>query len=213
MKKFSFLLFIILLISSCQDSSKSISISESQKLELKTELDSILKLDQKYRRMLGDTAERYGWESPEIEALWERQSKLDSSNLVKVLEIIEEINTYPGDSIVGYPTRKAAFFVLQHAPDSIQDKYLPLITKAADKGQLDEDLAAMYHDRYLMHRDLPQIYGSQFLIKTITDSVTGEQKKVFEMYKIKDTSKVDSLRRRVGMIPLKDYKDLNGIRN
>ncbi|PTX43440.1 hypothetical protein C8P64_1968 [Christiangramia gaetbulicola] len=186
-------------------------MSKNDKSEIKIELDSVFKTDQKYRRMLQDTVDKYGWNSPQIEDLWKRQSKLDSINLIKVLKIIKKINTYPGDSIVGYPTRKAAFFVLQHAPDSIQDQYLPMIIKASKNGQLDEDLAAMYHDRYLMHRGLPQIYGSQFLIKTKKDSITGKEEKVFELYKIKDTSKVDSLRRMVGLIPLKEYKRINNI--
>ena len=208
---FIFLTVIFLFLFSCQENSEKNLLSENDKTEIKTELDSVFKLDQKYRRMLQDTVDRYGWNSPQIEGLWKKQHKLDSINLIKVLKIIKKINTYPGDSIVGYPTRKAAFFVLQHAPDSIQDKYLPMIIKAAKNGQLDEDLAAMYHDRYLMHRGLPQIYGSQFLIKTKKDSITGKEEKIFELYKIKDTSKVDSLRRMVGMIPLKEYKRLSNI--
>lgn len=210
MNKFFILLAFTFLVS-CQNENQEHENDELDKAQLKIELDTIFKLDQKYRRMIGDTSARYGWDSPQMDKLWEKQNKLDSANLEKVLGIIEKLDTYPGDSLVGYPTRKSAFYVLQHAPDSIQEKYLPMILKAAKDGQLDEKLGAMYHDRYLLHRGLPQIYGSQIRINKITDSVTGEIKKVLEVYKIKDTSKVDSLRRSMGMIPLEEYLNLNGI--
>ncbi len=156
--------------------------------------------------------QKYDWNSPQIQNLWQKQARLDSLNLISVLEIIDEIDGYPGDSLVGYPTRKAAFFVLQHAPDSIQEKYLNMILTAAKNGQLDENLAAMYHDRYLMHRGLPQLYGSQIRVRTKTDSVTGEQREVHELYKLADSSKVDSLRRASGMIPLEEYLSMNGVK-
>ena len=202
---------MILSLAGCQEQKSDPPNSKIHREKLKMELDNVFEMDQKCRGKLNDTIEKYGWNSPQVKNLWKEQKKLDSLNLIKVLKIIKEIKVYPGDSIVGYPTRKAAFFVLQHAPDSIQDKYLPLIVDASKNGQLDKKLAAMYHDRYLLHRDLPQIYGSQFLIKTITDSTTGEEKRIHELYKLRDTSKVDSLRRSVGMIPLEEYKRLNGI--
>jgi len=195
---------------SCKDKNEKFKTSQIDKNQLKIELDSIHKLDQKYRRMMRDTSAKYGWNSPQMDKLWEKQSKIDSANLNKVLQIINKSKVYPGDSLVGYPTRKSAFFVLQHAPDSIQEKYLPMILKAGKNRQLDIDLAAMYHDRYLMHRGLPQIYGSQIRVKRIIDSSTGKEKEIHEVYKLKDSSKVDSIRKSVGMMPLEEYLDMNG---
>ncbi|MGE5944156.1 MAG: DUF6624 domain-containing protein [Flavobacteriales bacterium] len=199
-------LFLILILFSCQEK-KAVKIDKES---LKTQLDSIQQLDQKYRRMLGDTIKKYGRQSPQTNMLWEKQSQLDSMNLIAILNILDNLKVYPGDSLVGYPTSKAAFFVLQHAPDSVQEKYLPLILNAAENRQLDTDLAAMYHDRYLMNKGLPQIYGSQIRIRKITDSLTGEKTEIHQVYKIADTSKVDSLRAANGMIPLKEYLDVNG---
>ena len=195
---------------SCQEKNKENKTINIDKDQLKTELDSIYKSDQKYRRMMGDTSAKYGWNSPQMDKLWEKQSKIDSANLKKVLQIVNKLKVYPGDSLVGYPTRKSAFFVLQHAPDSIQEKYLPMILKAGKNRQLDIDLTAMYHDRYLMHRGLPQIYGSQIRVKRILDSSTGKEREIHEVYKLKDSTKVDSLRKSVGMMPLEEYLDMNG---
>lgn len=195
---------------SCQENNIENKTFYIDKDQLKTELDSIFELDQKYRKMMGDTSAKYGWNSPQMDKLWKIQNRIDSVNLEKVLQIIEKIEVYPGDSLVGYPTRKSAFYVLQHAPDSIQEKYLPMILKAAKNGQLDKKLAAMYHDRYLLHRGLPQIYGSQIRVNRIFDSVTGKEKEIIEVYKIQDTSIVDSLRRSMRMIPLEEYLNRNG---
>ena len=203
------LLLLIFILFSCQEK----TFIKIDKESLKTQLDSIQQLDQKYRRMLGDTIRKYGRESSQTQMLWEKQSKLDSMNLIAVLNILDNLKVYPGDSLVGYPTNKAAFFVLQHAPDSVQEKYLPLILNAAENRQLDSDLAAMYHGRYLMRKGLPQIYGSQIRIKKITDSLTGEKSEIHQVYKIADTAKVDSLRAAKGMIPLKEYLEMNGALN
>lgn len=206
MNKISLLLLAIMVIGCERKKEQEIDL-----VKLKTELDSIQKSDQRYRRLIGDSMQKYDWNSPQIQGIWQKQAKLDSVNLNRVLEIIEEIGGYPGDSLVGYPTRKTAFFVLQHAPDSIQAQYLDMILNAAKEGQLDKNLAAMYHDRYLMHRGLPQIYGSQLRVRTVTDSVTGEQREIHELYKLADTSKVDSLRMANQMIPLEEYLNINGI--
>jgi hypothetical protein len=154
----------------------------------------------------------YGWNSPQMDQLWKKQSNLDSLNLIKVLKILEEIKVYPGDSLVGYPARKAAFFVLQHATDRIQEKYLSLILNASEGRELDRDLAAMYHDRFLRNKGLPQIYGNQIMVHTITDSVTREVSESYPVYQIAESSKVDSLRRSVRMIPLAEYLELNGVK-
>ena len=204
------LLLILLFLLSCQEKNQENKTINIDKDQLKIELDSIHKLDQKYRRMMGDTSAKYGWNSPQMDKLWKKQSKIDSANLDKVIQIISKLKVYPGDSIVGYPTRKSAFFVLQHAPDSIQERYLPMILKAGKNRQLDKNLAAMYHDRYLMHRGLPQIYGSQIRVKRIIDSSTGKEKEIHQVYELKDSSKVDSLRKSVGMMPLEEYLDMNG---
>ena len=210
MNKIILILTLIFLVS-CQENNKEFTTCKIDKNQLKIELDSIFELDQKYRRMMGDTSAKYGWNSPQMDNLWEIQNKLDSANLERVLQIMDKIKVYPGDSLVGYPTSKSAFYVLQHAPDSIQEKYLPIILKAGKNGQLDKNLAAMYHDRYLLQKGLPQIYGTQIRIERIIDSTTGKKKEIHEVYKIKDTSKVDSLRRSMGMIPLEEYLNMNGV--
>lgn len=47
---------------------------------LKNEFDSIYKLDQKYRDLMGDTLTNYGWPSRQMDALGNKQSRMDSGS-------------------------------------------------------------------------------------------------------------------------------------
>ena len=181
------------------------------KQALSQELDSIYQLDQKYRGEMQTVQQEFGWDSPEMKELWRKQNPIDSSNMLRIMEIIEEIGDYPGESMVGHSASKAAFYALQHAPDSIQEKYYKLIVKAAKDNQLDKNLAAMYQDRYLMHRGEPQIYGSQIVSTHKTNPETGGSFDSTYVWAIADTTKIDSVRLWNGMGPLEEYLNRFGL--
>ncbi|MCH2489582.1 MAG: DoxX family protein [Flavobacteriales bacterium] len=131
-------------------------------------LDSIAVLDQKYRSLMQieDEATRsakaveMGLESTMTnEAIWKLQQVIDSANMAFV-ERLFVTEGYPGKSVVGEPTNKVAWNVLQHNPDKIET-YLPLIKKAGEAGELPFSLVAMMEDRYLMNQGKPQVYGTQ----------------------------------------------------
>ena len=169
------------------------------------ELDSILQRDQQYRMEMRAVQETFGWNSPEMSALWVKMNAVDSSNLRRVTEIIEEVGGYPGKSLVGHSASKAAFYVLQHAPDSVQENFYELIIQAAKNNELDKRLAAMYQDRYLMHKGEPQIYGTQIRTEYKTNSTTGERVDSSFVWPIADTTNIDSARMWNGMGPLEEY--------
>lgn len=179
--------------------------------KLALELDSILVEDQKYRSQMKNTFETYGWDSDEMRQLWSYQDKIDSSNLIRIIEIIKEVGTYPGETLVGATASEAAFYVLQHAPDSIQDKYYNVIVTAGKNKELKARLASMYQDRYLMHRGQPQIYGTQIRTEHVTDAKTGLRRDSTFVWPIADTTKIDSLRRWNGHGPLEDYLNTYGL--
>ncbi|HYF70907.1 MAG TPA: DUF6624 domain-containing protein [Ohtaekwangia sp.] len=124
---------------------------------------------------------------------------------------MEEVGTYPGESLVGASASEAAFFVLQHAADSVQDKYYDIILTAGKNKELKARLTSMYQDRYLMHRNEPQIYGTQIRIEHITDANTGLKRDSAYVWPIADTTKIDSLRLWNGHGPLEDYLNSFGL--
>lgn len=169
--------------------------------QLTNELDSILILDQKYRYEM----EELTWNTSEWSQLSIKQAKIDSSNVIRIVEIINQIDGYPGKSLVGKSASESAFYVLQHAPDSIQELFYEMIIDAANNSELDKRLAALYQDRYLMHKGEPQIFGTQVRMEFETDSLTGEQIEVTFVWPIADTVNIDSLRMSVGLGNLEEY--------
>ena len=122
-----------------------LSDAEKYPQELKSYLDSIMVLDQKYRANFSmDT--------------WGKQVEIDRQNMVAVDSIIEQYG-YPGTSLVGPETARAAWYVIQHSERI--DEFLPQIQVAAETGELPYRLYAMMLDRSLMEQGLPQKYGTQ----------------------------------------------------
>lgn len=145
-----------------------VDVKSELDLDMKERLDSIAVSDQKYRQLLQtqDIDERIALgkkmglsEAESTGDLWKMQSILDSVNMIYI-EKIFNTKGYPGKSMVGEPTNTAAWSVLQHNPDKIS-KYLPLIKKAGEEGELPLRLVAMMEDRQLMNENKPQIYGTQ----------------------------------------------------
>ena len=167
-------------------------------LELMQELAIIHKTDQEQRGLMREVSEKYGWQSPQMDSLWKIQSYSDSVNTQRIEEIIAEYG-YPGKSLVGNAQASTAFLVIQHADLAIQEKYLPLISKAADNGEVRWSSVALLVDRVRMRKGEKQIYGSQLN----TDQATG--KPFFAP--IENPHKIDSIRATVGLGPLQSYAD------
>ncbi len=90
-----------------------------------------------------------------------------------------------------------AWLVIQHAPIKYQIKHLPFLEKAVAEKDLKPLYLAYTVDRINMGKDRPQVYGTQFTME-------GDRN---IMYPIQDLSKVDGLRKSVGLGPLKEYME------
>jgi hypothetical protein len=178
---------------------------------LSLELDSIFHVDQKFRNELTEMRKSYDWDAPELDAIKTQLRNADSSNLARIIAIIKQTGGYPGKSKVGHPANETAFYVLQHAPDSIQETYYDLIIQAGKDKELNAGLVAMYQDRYLMYQNKPQIFGTQIRIDHLTDSLSGEKIITHRLWPIADTTKIDSIRMWNGLGPLEEYLNYFGI--
>ena len=127
---------------------------------------------------------------------WEKQEAIDKKNIARVEEIIAE-HGYPGKSLVGGKAMDATFLIIQHADLKYQEKYLPLLTEAAEKGEMNKSALALLIDRINMRNDKPQIYGSQLR----DDPFTGE----LWFHEIEDEKNVDQRRAEMGLGPLSEY--------
>ncbi len=179
--------------------------------KLKSSLDSIAELDQRYRKLmyLETEAERaaaaadagFSEADYSLGTLWSRQNQLDSTNMEFVARIFDS-KGYPGKTMVG-EANTAAWYVLQHNPDRIE-KYLPMIREAGTKGELPFRLVAMMEDRYLMGQGKMQLYGTQGM------SFDDERGNV--IWPIEDAANVNQRRQEAGFeTTVEEYgKDLFG---
>ncbi|GAA4271255.1 BT_3928 family protein [Aquimarina gracilis] len=145
-------------------------------VRLKTQLDSIMKLDQEGRN--------------DGNISWDVQKQIDSTNTLFIEKVFEK-HGYPGKSLVGEETSIAAWLVIQHSNKI--GKYLPIIKEAGEKGELDRSSVAMMEDRHLMQQGLEQIYGTQGM--TFTEN-TGSQ--IPMIWPIKDQESVNQRRKEAG---------------
>ena len=104
---------------------------------------------------------------------------------------------YPGKSLVGEPTNEAAWLVIQHS-DAI-DQYLPLINKAASRGELPFYLYAQMLDRQLMRRGREQRYGTQAMSYRPVNPATGRREgQPLFVWPIRDAAGVNARRQKAG---------------
>ena len=141
---------------------------EKLNTELKKELDSIYNIDQTFREILNDNSDKtirflkeQGYTLEEFQKnSWLIIIKHDKLNLKRIEKIIDKYG-YPSIQLVGKPTNKAVWFVIQHSDKEIIEKYFPLIERAGKKNDIPMTLVAMMQDRLLMYQEKEQIYGTQ----------------------------------------------------
>lgn len=165
-------------------------------------LDTIFQEDQKYRLQIGEIEQKYGRQSDEMQAHWNLIMKKDSINLLKVQKILDE-RGWLGPSIIGNQGNQTLFLVIQHSELSIQEKYLPMMREAVQKGNANASSLALLEDRVALRQGRRQTYGSQIS----RDEETG----AFYVSPLDDPDNVDERRAMVGLQPLQDYVSRWGI--
>lgn len=167
------------------------SLGQADKQALITQLDAIAQDDQRYRN---DSLRQTTTSQQEDDANMAKQAVLDRFNLTKIERIIARYG-YPGRSLVGEQRQAIAFIVIQHSELETQEKYLPLLTEAAAKGELKAASLAILTDRVRVGRGQKQLYGSQL----------RETKQGVKVMPIEDEAQVNQRRAAVGLAPLEDY--------
>ncbi|MEM6379892.1 MAG: DUF6624 domain-containing protein [Bacteroidota bacterium] len=115
---------------------------------------------------------------------------IDHDNLEIVVSILEQCGMPTLEEVTDQQMR-GLWLVLQHAPPSYQKKYIPMLEKAAERGDIRPSVIALFKDRALMFDNQPQIYGTQI--------------RNGELYDLMDPEYVDQRRAEIGLGPLKDY--------
>ncbi|WP_316803248.1 DUF6624 domain-containing protein [Pedobacter nototheniae] len=163
---------------------------------LATELSEIRKKDQDLRLELDGIRKKNGPNTDEEKALWKKINALDSVNVIRVTDIIDEKGWLSPEKI-GYKGNQTLFLVIQHAKLSVQQKYLPVMRIAVKKGHALARDFAFLEDRVAMRTGKNQIYGSQ----TTLDKTSS----IYYLYPVADVDHLDERRAKVGLESIADY--------
>lgn len=171
--------------------------------ELSRTLDSIYEEDQKYRKQISSVMKEHGQNSEEFQELAMTMIKTDASNLLVIEQILDDYG-WLGADVVGNKGNQTFFLVIQHADLQTQQKYLPMMEVAVEKGNAKSQNFALLKDRVLIGEGKKQIYGSQL-------GVNQETGKYF-IEPIKDPKHVNKRRQKMGLGPIEDYVSRFGIK-
>ena len=153
-------------------------------------LDKIYFDDQSTRSQIRAKEKKYGRDSKEMRALFQKMRKNDSINQIKVKKILDT-QGWPSKKIIGVKGAYTLFLVIQHADLKTHIKYLPLITKAVNNGNLPKSEYAMFYDRLILGQGKKQVYGTQL-------RVSRESKNPYVL-PIEDVKNVDKRRAEMGL--------------
>lgn len=170
--------------------------------KLKAELDSLMRLDSKYRSEMDRIFSSQEYQDSVVkkaqvtpmkyaEDIMLKQELLDVQNYHFVDSLIERYG-YPGKSLVGESTNEVAWHIIQHSPHI--EKHYKLIKKASRQGEIPLSLYAKMKDRKLLQSGKKQVYGTQ------SESFTTEDGQVhFKISALRFPKGVNKRRKKVGL--------------
>lgn len=163
---------------------------------LQQELLKINEDDQKYRMQLDEVEKKHGYNSPQMQEIWQIIGEKDSINLIKVKSILDK-HGWVGPDKVGKTANQTLFLVIQHADLATQQHYLPMMREAVKTGNANGSALALLEDRVALREGRKQIYGSQIG----RDNASGK----YFVSPLEDPDNVDKRRAEVGLPPLAQY--------
>ncbi len=183
-------------------------------LDLKIKLDSIQKIDQRFREEVNyvlsdknylDSLRRLnGFEMSEyVEEIMLQQELIDRNN-INYIDSIIKIHGYPGLSLVGESACQTAWNVIQHSYEL--DKYYNLLRNASRRGEIPDSLFAKTQDRVLVNHGKKQLFGTQ---ADCTPNGSGSFNCC--ILPIRNSKKVNERRKKVGFLTtIEAYAKNNG---
>lgn len=153
---------------------------------IKTTLTELERLDQRTR--IADDSAAY-------------RSQIDSSNLAIIEKLINRYG-WMGKSLIGISGNHTQWLLIQHAPYSVQNKYLSLLESSVNFGESRSVDLAYLEDRIRMNEGRKQRYGTQ---------LQSDEQGVFRIYPIEDEEHVDERRRELGLPTMEEYAKRFGL--
>ncbi|WP_266367764.1 DUF6624 domain-containing protein [Tellurirhabdus rosea] len=172
--------------------------------EVRNQLTKIYDKDQKERARYDELERQFGWGAKESQDARNKIKEMDRQHLKEIEQIIEQTGSYPGRALVGQPLDQVAFLIIQHSTDrAVHEKYLPMITAAAQKGDIDKASAAILTDQVKVQKGEKQVYGTQIRVNN-----SGEK----ELYPVEDMASLNQRRKEMDLEPMEVYLRKMGVK-
>lgn len=142
------------------------------------------------KRMAASRQGKEKFDVHEQQALWRKISEQDELNRKRLDDIVAK-HGWPGQKDVGDKASLTAWLIVQHGNADYRARYIDLLRKAAEEGQLTRSRLALTEDRMLLDQNKPQRYGSQFKIDGGID-----------LFPVEEPDKLDARRKEVGLDPI-----------
>lgn len=212
----SVLIFFSCCFTSCQNTSETqkTNLIQADIEKIREEIILMGKEDQKYRQMfLSYQADSTTSDSSNDKlGLLQFDKPLDRAELIRLMNVTDAVHSnslsqildkygWPIVSEFGSEAAEFSFLIIQHADAGTQKKYFPLLQRAAEQGEASLQNVAMMKDRILMREGRPQLYGTQ---------IAG-MNNMMVVYPIEDEANVDKRRKEMGLEPLDEYLQRNGV--
>ncbi|QES89706.1 DUF6624 domain-containing protein [Rhizosphaericola mali] len=185
-----------------QQKDDSIAQLNHYNLALRHQLDEMWYDDQHYRYLVTFDSSIIE-DSKKVDSLWTLADISDSINIMRLKKLLDQY---------GWLTKKQVgdvsfvqWMIIQHSDKSIIDKYLPLLKKQAEKGEVKKADVALTIDRANIYAGKKQIYGSQI---TYADKDKGRPAYIAPL---EDPDNVDARRAKMDLEPIAKYAKSKGI--
>lgn len=163
---------------------------------LGTAFNGIYFRDIKLRVKIKEIETKFGFQSDSAKFYWEKIKENDSITLTKVMEILNT-RGWLGSDIIGVLGNRILFLAIQHSDLETQEKYLPMMKEAVQKGNASPSNFAYLVDRVALSKGERQTFGSQLA----RDKETGK----YFILPLNDPENVDMRRNEVGLGKIQDY--------
>ena len=171
--------------------------------KIRLELLNIRDQDQSIRLIAIEAKKAHPNDTLLLRMVYQKMKTIDQESSDIISGIIDQYG-WLGKDKIGSEANQVLFLGIQHIDDLvIQSKYLPIIRAAVQQGSAEPWHLGFLTDRMLMNQGKKQIYGTQI----ITSKKPGDSYVV----PLENPDKVNELRKEIGLEPLEDYLQEEGL--
>ncbi|QMU31139.1 DUF6624 domain-containing protein [Adhaeribacter radiodurans] len=142
------------------------------------------------------TRQEFGKDSEQAKKMLKQMVLDDSLNLEKVIAVHQKYG-WPLESQIGVVAVGQAFLQIQHGNFETQLKFLPVLKKAASRGEFTKSNLALIEDRVLTNKRKKQLYGTQYGVKLNKDG--SKETLVWPIKSYPHVKKINNRREKMGL--------------